>query len=74
MYFLCGNTNNGLDRRGNKVCTILCIVNFAFYLGAKVYYIWANNQRNKIWNTLSQDVCHLGGLMLSHLGEKTVSQ
>jgi hypothetical protein len=75
MYCLCGNTtDNELDRRGNKVCTILCILNFAFYLGAKAYYIWANKERKKIWNSLSQEVSHLGGGMLINLGEETVSQ
>jgi len=54
--FVSGEFANGLDRRGNKVCTILCIMNFAYYLGAKAYYVWVNKRRDKIWNALSQEV------------------
>jgi hypothetical protein len=38
-------------RRGNKVLIGITCLNLALYAIAKVYYVWRNNRREKIWNS-----------------------
>lgn len=42
--------------RGNKVLLIICILNLVvFYPFTKIYYIWRNKQRDRIWNAMSPE-------------------
>ncbi|KAJ4424036.1 hypothetical protein N0V82_001283 [Gnomoniopsis sp. IMI 355080] len=41
--------------RGNKVCLIIACVNILLYAGTKVYYVWRNKQKDKIWKSLTED-------------------
>lgn len=38
-------------RRGNKVLIAICCMNLALYALAKVYYVWKNKSRDKIWTS-----------------------
>ncbi|KAF9069482.1 allantoate permease [Rhodocollybia butyracea] len=41
-------------RRGNRALIIICCLNVAvIYPCTKVYYIWRNRQRNRIWNAMT---------------------
>jgi hypothetical protein len=37
--------------RGNKVLIGICCMNLVLYALAKVYYVWKNASRDKIWNS-----------------------
>ncbi|KAI9735125.1 MAG: hypothetical protein M1834_001713 [Cirrosporium novae-zelandiae] len=41
-------------RTGNKVLIGICCYNFALFIGAKLFYTWKNNKREKIWNSMSK--------------------
>lgn len=41
------------DRRGNRVLVGICVLNIFLYLFAKVYYVWRNKQRDRIWNSMT---------------------
>ncbi|KZV73871.1 allantoate permease [Peniophora sp. CONT] len=43
-------------RRGNRVLIAITVINIAvLYPGTKVYYIWRNKQRAKIWDAMSPE-------------------
>ena len=43
-------------RRGNRVLISIACVNLCIlYPGAKLYYIWRNKQRDKIWNAMTPE-------------------
>jgi len=42
-------------RRGNKVLIAIAAMNIALYALAKVYYIWKNNRRAKIWDSWTEE-------------------
>lgn len=43
-------------RRGNKVLiTIACFNLVVLYPGTKVYYMWRNKQRDRIWDAMSPE-------------------
>ncbi|KAF2805530.1 MFS general substrate transporter [Mytilinidion resinicola] len=44
-----------LYRKGNKVLIVVCICNFAFFIGARVFYISVNRRRAKIWGAMTLD-------------------
>ncbi|KAF9444379.1 allantoate permease [Macrolepiota fuliginosa MF-IS2] len=45
-----------LYRRGNHWLMIIAIFNIAvIYPGVRMYYIWRNKQRDRIWNAMSDD-------------------
>ncbi|KAF2872838.1 major facilitator superfamily domain-containing protein [Massariosphaeria phaeospora] len=44
-----------LYRRGNRVLIGVAVLNIFLYILAKVYYTWRNNQRDKVWNSLTVD-------------------
>lgn len=46
------------DRRGNAVLiSISCFNIFIMYPSIKMYYIWRNKQRSKIWDAMSPTAC-----------------
>ncbi|KAG2057862.1 allantoate permease [Suillus hirtellus] len=43
-------------QRGNKTLIIICCVNiFILYPATKVYYIWRNRQRAKVWDAMTTE-------------------
>lgn len=44
-----------LYRRGNKVLISICCVNFALFVGAKLYYMWINKKRESIWGSMDKE-------------------
>jgi hypothetical protein len=32
----------------------ICCLNIALFIGAKLYYMWRNKQRDEIWNQMTQ--------------------
>ena len=43
-------------RRGNRVLiAISCINLLVLYPGTKLYYIWRNKQRDKIWDAMTSE-------------------
>ena len=44
-----------LYRTGNKVLIGLTVYNIFLFVGAKVFYVWRNNIRDRRWNALSQE-------------------
>ncbi|KAF2829624.1 MFS general substrate transporter [Ophiobolus disseminans] len=44
-----------LYRRGNKVLIAICVWNFVAFIGAKVYYVWVNKKRERVWGGMSKD-------------------
>ena len=46
-----------LDRRGNSYLIGICLFNvLILYPGTKVYYVWRNKQKAKIWDTMTSEV------------------
>lgn len=44
------------DKWGNRILVIICCVNvLLLYPGTKVYYIWRNRQRTKIWDAMTRE-------------------
>lgn len=42
--------------RGNAVLiSISCVNLLVLYPGTKLYYLWRNKQRNRIWNTMTTE-------------------
>ncbi|KAK1755606.1 MFS general substrate transporter [Echria macrotheca] len=44
-----------LYRRGNKVLLGITAYNFVLIIGIKLFYIWKNKRRDKIWDAMSDD-------------------
>lgn len=44
-----------LYRRGNKVLIGIAVLNFFLFVGAKLYYVFVNKKRDKIWNAMSKE-------------------
>lgn len=43
-------------RRGNRTLIAISVVNLILlYPGAKMYYVWRNNQRDKVWNAMTPE-------------------
>ncbi|KIW91501.1 uncharacterized protein Z519_07467 [Cladophialophora bantiana CBS 173.52] len=42
-------------RRGNRVLVSLCVLNVGIYAFAKVYYVLRNRNRDKVWNSMTED-------------------
>ena len=42
-------------RRGNSALIAIAVLAIALFVGAKVYYVWENNRRDKIWNAMTED-------------------
>ena len=43
-------------RRGNRILIAISAVNLGLlYPGTKLYYIWRNKQRDKIWNRMTAE-------------------
>lgn len=41
-------------KRGNRVLVAICVVNIVvLYPGTKVYYMWRNRQRAKVWDAMT---------------------
>lgn len=46
-----------LDRRGNLALIVICSFNVAvLYPATKAYYMWRNQQRDRVWNAMSIEV------------------
>ena len=43
-----------LYRTGNKVLIAICCYNVVLFVGAKLFYVWRNNVRDKQWKSMSQ--------------------
>lgn len=44
-----------LYHRGNFNLFIINVLSIVLFLLTKVYYIWRNKQRDKLWNALTED-------------------
>ena len=45
------------DERGNRILIIICSINLlVLYPGTKLYYVWRNRQRAKIWDAMTPGV------------------
>lgn len=44
-----------LYHRGNFNLFIINVLSIVLFLLTKVYYIWRNKQRDKVWNALTED-------------------
>ncbi|KAJ8115564.1 hypothetical protein OPT61_g2816 [Boeremia exigua] len=44
-----------LYRRGNKVLIAICVYNFALFIGAKIFYVLVNKNRDTVWNSMSKE-------------------
>lgn len=44
-----------LYRTGNKVLIAITVYNILLFVGAKFFYVWRNNIRDKRWNAMSQE-------------------
>ncbi|KAF9872593.1 major facilitator superfamily transporter [Colletotrichum karsti] len=42
-------------RRGNRVLAGVASLNIVIYATAKLYYVWRNKQRDRIWDAMSQE-------------------
>lgn len=43
-------------KRGNRVLVGICVLNIVVvYPGAKLYYLWRNQQRAKIWDGMTSE-------------------
>ncbi|KAK7683282.1 hypothetical protein QCA50_013544 [Cerrena zonata] len=41
-------------RRGNRILITICCINLlVLYPGTKLYYLWRNKQRDKVWNSMT---------------------
>jgi hypothetical protein len=40
-------------KRGNKVLIAIAVLNIVLYILAKVYYVWRNHSREKIWSAMT---------------------
>ncbi|KAI9460770.1 major facilitator superfamily domain-containing protein [Boletus coccyginus] len=46
-------------KRGNRILIIICCINvFLLYPCMKVYYIWRNRPRAKIWDAMTREAMH----------------
>ncbi|KAF2749163.1 MFS general substrate transporter [Sporormia fimetaria CBS 119925] len=44
-----------LYRRGNRVLIGICSVNFFLFIGVKVFYVWVNARRERVWSAMSNE-------------------
>lgn len=44
-----------LYRRGNSVLIGIAFWNITLYAGGKIYYVWRNKQRAKLWDAMDED-------------------
>ncbi|KAF2497781.1 MFS general substrate transporter [Lophium mytilinum] len=49
------NDDKPMYRKGNKVLIAICVYNFALFLGAKWFYVWVNEKRQRNWEAMSQE-------------------
>ncbi|GAW26591.1 putative allantoate permease [Rosellinia necatrix] len=42
-------------RRGNSVLFAINILSIVLFLFTKVYYVWRNKQRDRIWNAMTEE-------------------
>ncbi|KAF2028601.1 phthalate transporter [Setomelanomma holmii] len=49
------NDDKPLYRRGNRVLIGICVYNMFVFIGAKLFYIRVNANREKKWNAMSQE-------------------
>ncbi|KAF2771244.1 MFS general substrate transporter [Teratosphaeria nubilosa] len=42
-------------RRGNKVLIGICVYNIFLFVGAKVFYVWTNSKRERLWNAMTKE-------------------
>lgn len=42
--------------RGNRVLVVICALNvIILYPGAKLYYMWRNRQRARVWDAMTSE-------------------
>ncbi|KAJ5222420.1 uncharacterized protein N7469_008660 [Penicillium citrinum] len=54
-YFIYRDDDKPKYRRGNSALIAIAVLAIALFVGAKVYYVWENNRRDKIWNAMTED-------------------
>ena len=64
MFVQCGSIisanvyvddDSPLYRRGNLVLFIVNLLAIGLFVATKLYYVWRNNQREKIWNAMTAE-------------------
>lgn len=53
-YFIYRDDDKPKYRRGNTALIAINILAIVLFLGAKVYYVWENKRREKIWASMSE--------------------
>jgi predicted MFS family arabinose efflux permease len=53
--FIYRTDDKPLYHRGNQNLIIVNILSIALFLGTKVYYVWRNKQRDRIWNAMTAE-------------------
>lgn len=44
-----------LYHRGNETLVIINFVGIGIFLATKAYYVWRNNQREKVWQAMTEE-------------------
>jgi len=44
-----------LYKRGNRQLLVILVVNVFLYLGTKMYYVWRNDSRDRVWNKMNDE-------------------
>lgn len=54
-FFIYRDDDKPKYRRGNSALIGIAVLAIALFIGAKVYYVWENKRRDKIWGAMSED-------------------
>lgn len=46
-------TDKPMYRTGNTVLIVICLYNCAIFIGAKLFYVWRNQIRERRWNAMA---------------------
>jgi hypothetical protein len=54
MHQIYRDNDKPLYRTGNKVLIGICVYNFLLFIGAKLFYVYINTKRAKVWDAMTQ--------------------
>ena len=64
MFVQCGSiisanvyveSDSPLYKSGNLVLVIVNFLAIGLFIATKLYYVWRNNQREKVWNAMTEE-------------------